>query len=385
MDGPVGELLAQAVRHYLAGEWSQAVPLFQQVLARDPANPIANHQLGLVAFQSGQPALATQLIERAVASDPGNAEYHNNLGVTLNAQGRLTEARAVFERATSLKPDYAEALNNLGSVHEAEGRLDTAIEAYRRALEIDPGFVEARDNLDLACSKVLPQWHFPMMHDARRNHAYDQALRRAAPGRRVLDIGTGAGLLALMAARAGARHVTTCEAVPLIAAQARAVIDRNGFADRITLHAKRSTALMVGAELPERAELLVTETFASGVLSEHVLPTLEHARAQLLTPDAAIIPCAAAALGYLVGGAALEAEFFVYEQAGFSLASFNAMAPHKLGMYLDRVSHDVLSDDFEIFRFDLSRLHFPAERRVIEVPVRQAGRCIGIAQWLDLQ
>jgi tetratricopeptide (TPR) repeat protein len=385
MDGPVGELLAQAVRHYLAGEWPQAVPLFQQVLARDPTNPIANHQLALVAFQSGQPALATQLIERAVASDPGNAEYHNNLGVTLNAQGRLTEARAVFEHAVSLKPDYAQALNNLGSVLEAEGRLDTAIEAYRRALEIDPGFVEARDNLDLACSKIVPQWHFPMMHDAPRNRAYDQALRRAAPGRHVLDIGTGAGLLALMAARAGARHVSTCEAVPLIAAQARAVIDRNGLADRITLHAKRSDALVVGADLPERADLLVTETFASGVLSEHVLPTLEHARAQLLTPDATIIPCAAAAHGYLVGGATLEAQFFVYEQADFSLAPFNAMAPHKLGMHLDGVSHDVLSDDFEIFRFDLTRLHFVPERRLIEVPVRQAGRCFGVAQWLDLQ
>jgi hypothetical protein len=385
MDGSVGELLAQAVRHYLAGEWAQAVPLFQQVVASDPANPIANHQLGLIAFQSGQAALASQLIERAAAADPSNAEYHNNLGVTLNAQGRLAEARVSFERAAALKPDHAPALNNLGSVHEAEGRLDTAIEAYRRALEIDPGFVEARDNLDLACSKVVPQWHFPMMHDAPRNQAYDRALRRAAPGRRVLDIGTGAGLLALMAARAGASHVTTCEAVPQIAAQARVVIDRNGMADRITLHAKRSDALAVGADLSERAELLVTETFASGVLSEHVLPTLEHARAHLLTPDATIIPSAAAAHGYLVGGAAIEAQFFIDQQAGFSLAAFNAMSPHKLGMHLDRVPHDVLSDDFEIFRFDLTRLRFAPERQLIEVTVRRAGRCIGIAQWLSLR
>jgi tetratricopeptide (TPR) repeat protein len=385
MDGSVDTLLAEAVRHYLAGDWAQAVPLFQQVLVRDSGNAIANHQLGLIAFQSGQAALASQLIERAVASDPSDAEYHNNFGVTLNAQGRLADARAAFERAASLKPDYAQALNNLGSVHEADGRLDAAIEAYRRALEIDPGFVEARDNLDLACSKVVPQWHFPMMHDAPRNQAYDQALRRAAPGRRVLDIGTGAGLLALMAARAGASQVTTCEAVPQIAAQARAVIDRNGLAARITLHAKRSDALVVGVDLPERAELLVTETFASGVLSEHVLPTLEHARAHLLTPDAAIIPCAAAAHGYLVGGAALEAQFFVDQAAGFSLAPFNAMAPHKLGMHLDRVPHDVLSDDFEIFRFDLTQPRFASERRTIDVPVRQAGRCIGVAQWLRLQ
>ncbi|MEJ0069062.1 MAG: tetratricopeptide repeat protein [Pseudomonadota bacterium] len=385
MERSVVELLAQGVERYCAGDWAQAVPLLQQVIAQDPANAIAYHQLGLIAFQSGQADLASRLIEQAIAADPSDAEYHNNLGVVLNALSRLPAARAAFERAVALKPGYVHAFNNLGSVHEAEGRLDEAIEAYRRALAIDPGFVEARDNLDLACSKVVPQWHFPMVQDVPRNEAYDQALRRAAPGRDVLDIGTGAGLLALMAARAGARHVTTCEAVPLIAAQARAVIARNGLTDRITLQAKRSDTLVVGTDLPERADVLVTETFASGLLSEHVLPTLEHARAHLLTQDATIIPCGAAVHGYLVGGAALEAHFFVFEVAGFSLAPFNAMAPHKLGMHLDRMQYDVLSDDFDIFRFDLTQLHFAPERRMIEVPVRQAGRCVGVAQWISLQ
>src|SRR5262249_6318532 len=157
--------------------------------------------------------------------------------------------------------------------------------------------------------------------------AYRRALERAAPGKRVLDIGTGAGLLAMMAARAGAASVTTCEAVPQIAAQARAVIAHNGLAGGIAAHAMRSTELA----LPERAEVLVTETFASGVLSEHVLPTLEHARANLLTPDAVVIPRAASARGYLVGGAALEAQFFAFKAAGFDLSPFNAMAPRKIG------------------------------------------------------
>ena len=385
MEGSVDEVLAQAFGHYRAGEVARAVALFQEVLQREPTNPLANHQLGLLAFQTGQTALAARLFEKAVAGEPNEPEYHNNLGVTLNALGQSAAARTAFERAVALKPDYAHALNNLGSVHEAEGGLDAAIEAYRRALAIDPGFVEARDNLDLACSKLVPQWHFPMMHDAPRNEAYDRALRRAAPGRHVLDIGTGAGLLAMMAARAGARRVTTCEAVPQIAARARAVIELNGLADRIALHAKRSDQLLVGDDLPDRADLLVTETFASGALSEHVLPTLEHARARLLTEHAVIIPRAAATRGYLAGGSALEAQFFVHAAAGFDVSPFNALAPHKLGMHLDRVPHDVLSDDVELFRFDLTQPRFAPERKLIEVPVRRAGRCIGVAQWLALE
>ena len=43
-----------------------------------------------------------------------------------------------------------------------------------------------------------------MMNDDARNRVYDEAMRRLAPGRGVLDIGTDAGLLAMMAARAKA-------------------------------------------------------------------------------------------------------------------------------------------------------------------------------------
>jgi len=377
---PVHEVLAQAVERYVAGDLVAAVPLLQEVVRREPTNAIAAHQLGLIAFQAGAVPEAAALIEQAIAADPSDPEYHNNLGVVRNAQGDRAKARAAFERASTLKPDYAQALNNLGSVQEAEGDLDAAIASYRRALEIDPGFVEARDNIDLAVGKAVPQWHFPMMQDTPRNDAYARALARAAPGKRVLDIGTGAGLLAMMAARAGAASVDTCEAVPQIAARAQAVIAHNKLADRITAHAKRSTDLA----LPQRAEVLVTETFASGVLSEHVLPTLEHARANLLTPDAVIIPRAASARGYLVGGPALEAQFFAFETAGFDLSPFNAMAPRKIGMHIDRVPHAVLSDDFELLGFDLMQPRFAAERREIAVTATAAGRCIGVAQWLWL-
>jgi type II protein arginine methyltransferase len=68
---------------------------------------------------------------------------------------------------------------------------------------------------------------------------------------------------------------------------------------------------------------------------------------------APVIPRRAAARGYLVGGAAVEAQLFASRSTGFDLSGFEILAPSKVGLHLDRVHHDVLSDDFELFNFDL--------------------------------
>ncbi len=378
------EALAEAMGWLQGGETVRAETLFRAVLDQDPANAEANHQLGLLALAQGDAHTAQAHLRRATASNPWEPELHNNLGVALNALGLPAAARTAFEAAIALKPDFAQAVNNLGAALAAVGEEVAAIQAYRRALEIDPAYVEARDNLDLACGKAAPAWHFPMMADAERNDAYDQALRRAAPGRRVLDIGTGSGLLSMMAVRAGAASVATCEAVLPIADAARRVIAANGFSSQIAVHAKHSDQLQVGTDIGARADLLVTETFASGVLSEGVLPALEHARRHLLTPEAQVIPCRAVARGYLVGGEAIEGHFFAPGSTGFDLSAFDLFAPGKVGLHLDRVRHDVLSDDFEILAFDLTQSSFPAERRDLSVTAIRSGRCLGVAQWLRL-
>src|SRR6185503_1476121 len=105
---------------------------------------------------------------------------------------------------------------------------------------------------------------------------------------------------------------------------ARAIVARNGLADRVTVVGRSSRDLQLGRDLPAPAQVLVTETFSSGLLGEDVLPTLEHARVHLLAPDAQIIPYAAEARGYLIGGVSLRDKLFVGGAAGFDLAPFEA-------------------------------------------------------------
>jgi hypothetical protein len=46
--------------------------------------------------------------------------------------------------------------------------------------------------------------------------------------------------------------------------------------------------------------------------------------------------------------------------------------------------HDVLSDDFEVVRFDFTRPPVPSEQRLFDVVATRADRCFGVVQWLRL-
>jgi len=378
-------MLDQAYQHFNAGKLDAAAKDCQAALNRDPNNAEANHLLGVICFQQGDTAVARDLLARASASAAATPEMHNNYGGVLDSLGDSEAAIAAFNRALAARPNYADALNNLGVALRDLKRTEEAIEAFRRAVVLKPDFVQAKANLRAAYRDVVPAWHFAMMDDEVRNDAYESAIARVVAGKRVLDIGTGAGLLAMMAARAGASKVTTCETVGLIAERAKDIIARNGLANRITVIGKPSHDLALGRELSERAQVLVTETFASGLISEGILPTVENAHQNLLIEDAVVIPSAASAMGYLVGGDALKGMLFVDRVKGFDLLPFNDFAPPSMGVLLDRFPHEVLSDDVELIRFNLKSKRFAMDSRTVPVRVTKPGEAIGVVQWIKLE
>lgn len=146
----ISDLLQRGLALHQSGRGDEAAALYQQVLARDPKQPAANHLLGLVHLQQGRAAEAVDYVSRAVNARPDDVQYLGNLGVALNAAGRSAEAVEVLQRAIIINIEFAEAFSNLGMAFRNLGRYDDAVAVYRRAVRLKPN--EAGFHFNLANS-----------------------------------------------------------------------------------------------------------------------------------------------------------------------------------------------------------------------------------------
>ncbi len=132
--------------------------------------------------------------------------------------------------------------------------------------------------------------HVLMLEDRVRTNAFLEAIRDTVrPGDVVLDIGTGTGVLAIAAAKAGAAHVYAIEATAM-SDVARRGVAANGLTEKVTVIHGMSTDVT----LPQRADVVVSETVGDDLFDESILPTLHDAAERLATPDARFIPHALA-------------------------------------------------------------------------------------------
>jgi len=380
--------LAEAMTLHEQGNLEAAEAGYRRVLAQGyrPADvlPLLAGLLGRLT----RPEDALAAWDQLLAIEPDHAVALHEKGLTLHWLGRTDAAIVTLERACALDPDNPIAIGNLAVVLADAGRNLEALQHFRRALALQPDNLHLRHQVRRLGSGSVPFWHIPMMNDTPRNDAFEDAIKAAVgvagPDARVLDIGAGSGLLSLMAARAGARKVVACEMEPMIAEMAQHIVAQNGYADRVTVHAKPSTELAVGAELDAPADILVSEILSSDLLTEKVLDTFEDAHRRLLAPDAIVIPRAASAMGCLVASENLADYAFVGAVSGFDLSAFTAFAPQRLPIHGTMTGWERLSDDLELVRLDLTRKKHDATLARLSIPVTASGRAIGIVQWMHI-
>ena len=274
-----------------SGRNSEALNANQTAVKLSPQDAEAHFNLGntLQKLESLDEAEASYM--KAISLKPDYVEVYNNLGNMLQKLERLDESEASLRKAIDFKPDYVEAHYNLGIMLQELGRLDESIESLKKVIELNPDFIEGRRSLNAVSSSAVKGWHIPMMNDKVRNNAYSEAIKLAIDdGAFVLDIGTGSGLLSLMAAANGAGKVITCETSNTIAKVAKEIVSSNGFGEKISVLNKKSTDLIVGKDLPQKADLIISEVLSAEFVGEGVRTTTLDAKQRLLKRNGKMIP-----------------------------------------------------------------------------------------------
>ncbi|MBT6444165.1 MAG: methyltransferase domain-containing protein [Acidimicrobiaceae bacterium] len=127
--------------------------------------------------------------------------------------------------------------------------------------------------------------HEEMLSDNVRVEAYHRGIHRnVQPGDVVLDLGTGTGLLAFMASRAGAKKVYAVEHSDFVDV-AREIGDYNGFTniEYIRANSREFTP-------PEPIDVVLHEQMGDELFNENMLENVLDLRDRVLAPSGRILP-----------------------------------------------------------------------------------------------
>ncbi|KAF8753625.1 hypothetical protein HU200_011594 [Digitaria exilis] len=167
-----------------------------------------------------------------------------------------------------------EPLEN-GSIIASKSKFDTKIEASSAKMYFH------------YYGQLLHQQN--MLQDFVRTGTYYAAVmenRSDFADRVVVDVGAGSGILSLFAAQAGARHVYAVEASEMAEHAQRLISGNPALGQRITVIKGKVEEV----ELPEKADILISEPMGTLLVNERMLESYVIARDRFLAPGGKMFP-----------------------------------------------------------------------------------------------
>lgn len=283
-------------------------------------------------------------------------------------------------------------ITNAKGVQDLADLMLTIVNLYRAGILLDPTQTPSDWKPDTAGFGAAPV-HVAMLNDRARTASFLSGIREVVrPGDVVVDIGTGTGILSIAAVQAGAAHVYAIEA-SRIADIANSLFSANRMADRITLIRGWSTQV----ELPERADVLISEVIGNDPLSENVLGVMADAYKRLVKPHARCVPSGLQIFGLpvtlpseikeqrLIADDTLQNWSTWYNMDFSPLAELAYKAPaYQLGRPQVARGWPTLSDPVLLAEFDLQSITDQHVSQTIHVNAQASGQLDGLLLYFDL-
>ena len=195
----------------------------------------------------------------------------------------------------------------------------------------------------------------------------------------------------MMAVMCGADTVTACEAFKPMVKVAKKCIEANGMKNKIKLIEKRSTDIVIGIDMEQKANVLVTEVFDTELIGEGAIGTFTHALNHLLVTECYVIPDNAIMYVQIVDSS------LCHDWNWLDLSKYGIKIPEEFQNLAGDSIFDIqlsefnefkaLTEPLEVFRFSFSGKKPIAysERNIIEAVSKQNGKASGVFMWWVLR
>ncbi|OVA04297.1 Protein arginine N-methyltransferase CARM1 [Macleaya cordata] len=208
---------------------------------------------------------------------------------------------------TSMENSYSRAITIRFKTESESEAFHTAFDQWkseapgvRTGAQLENGTTLAHkskfdDKIEAASAKMYFHYYSQLLHqqnmlqDYVRTGTYYAAVienRADFVGRVVVDVGAGSGILSLFAAQAGAKHVYAVEASEMAEYARRLIAGNPSLGQRITVVKGKVEEV----ELPEKADILISEPMGTLLVNERMLESYVIARDRFLVPNGKMFP-----------------------------------------------------------------------------------------------
>ncbi|KAF5186546.1 Histone-arginine methyltransferase carmer [Thalictrum thalictroides] len=244
--------------------------------------------------------------------ESGNVELSFQLDSKTNDVVRFNLTSEVESICINESEESSKKENSYSTAVKIQFKTDGESQAFHRAFEkwkkeaagtgtrLENGTVLASkskfdDKIEPASAKMYFHYYGQLLHqqnmlqDYVRTGTYYAAVienRADFIGRVVVDVGAGSGILSLFAAQAGAKHVYAVEASEMAEYARRLIAGNPSLGQRITVVKGKIEDI----ELPEKADILISEPMGTLLINERMLETYVIARDRFLVPNGKMFP-----------------------------------------------------------------------------------------------